>query len=415
MTRRVLVLAVSMVGFLGLTLVAEGPFSAIWEMGITFDPNGTFVSGIESTADLAYATGPVLWTSYSNFQLTVGYLWQEFGVRGDLGAFAIEGDVLFGPSTEDFLYAQAIMALSIAGVDVGLYYANLSDAVLGGPADGFALRVAGSVAALDIISITEMGARIEDEDFDGIDVVHSATGLYRHYETNPVVPGQGFTGEKVAVGGWSYGCIGDIRTILYFTCTGFDFFAVDLEDIDLGIGWLKTDLLVTYEVQTKSFALTPRIAIGDGLVCFEPYFAVDFGASVWEMDGFELGGLALVCTWNGVTVKDLRVFDPGRFVITTEEYGSVIETLEDAIEDGHDYYGQYWELLSIEIVLDGCCGGTNRMLINTYFGDLSGIFGWGMSYVEACIGVSTDIELLGSMTITAGGLGALEIGVKLHW
>ena len=405
-----------MVGFLGLTLVAEGPFSAIWEMGITFDPNGTFVSGIESTADLAYATGPVLWTSYSNFQLTVGYLWQEFGVRGDLGAFAIEGDVLFGPSTEDFLYAQAIMALSIAGVDVGLYYANLSDAVLGGPADGFALRVAGSVAALDIISITEMGARIEDEDFDGIDVVHSATGLYRHYETNPVVPGQGFTGEKVAVGGWSYGCIGDIRTILYFTCTGFDFFAVDLEDIDLGIGWLKTDLLVTYEVQTKSVALTPRIIVGDGLVCFEPYFAVVFGASAWEVDGFELGGLALVCAWNGVTVKDLTVFDPGRFVITTEDYGSRIESLEDAIEDGHEYYADYWELLSIEVVFDGCCGGTNRMLINTYFEEGSGgIFGWGMSYVEASVGLSMDIELSGNMTVSTTGLDALGLGIRLHW
>ncbi|MCX6093622.1 MAG: hypothetical protein NTY63_02205, partial [Candidatus Bipolaricaulota bacterium] len=179
--------------------------------------------------------------------------------------------------------------------------------------------------------------------------------------------------------------------------------------------WLDFDLEVTYEIQTKSVALTPDVVVAGGLACFTPYFAIDFGASAWEISGLELGGLALVCTWNGVTVKDLTVFDPGWFVITTEDYGSKIETLDDAIDDGHDYYGQYWELLSIEAVFDGCCGGTNRMLINNYFGDPSGIFGWGMSYVEACVGLSADIELSGSMTVSTTGLDALGLGIKLHW
>jgi hypothetical protein len=135
--------AVLMIGLLGLALIAaEGPFSADWEAGIAFDPNGTFVSGFESIVDLGYTTGPVLWTSYSEFQLTVVYLWQEFGVTGHFGAFAVQGNLLLGPSTTDFLYAQAIATLPFAEVDVGFYCASLSDAVLGGPADGFALRLA---------------------------------------------------------------------------------------------------------------------------------------------------------------------------------------------------------------------------------------------------------------------------------
>jgi hypothetical protein len=416
MTRRVLALAVSVVGLFGLTLFAEGPFSADWTAAITLDPNGTFLSGLESTVDLSYETGPVLWRSYSNFQLTVGYLWQEFGVAGHLGAFEIRGDALFGPSTADFLYFQAVAALRVAGLDMGVYYALLSDAVLGGPADGFAIRVAGSFAGLDIVSITELGARIEDEDSSGIDIVHAATGLYRHYVTNPIVPGRGFTGEKLSVGGWSYACVGDIRTILYFTCCGFDFLSVELDDIDLGIGWLKTDLVVTYEVQTKSVTLEPDFIVGDHVVCFTPYFLLDFGASAWEIDGFELGGLALVCRWNGVTIKDLTVFDPGQFVITTEDYGSAIETLAEAIDGGHEYYADYWELLSVEVVFDGCCGGVNRMLVNTYFGgDPGGIFGWGMSYIEACVGLSAAIELSGSVRVTGAGLYEVGMGIALHW
>ncbi|MCX6093265.1 MAG: hypothetical protein NTY63_00360, partial [Candidatus Bipolaricaulota bacterium] len=264
MTRRVLILVVSLVGLLGLNLLAEGPFSADWTAGITFDPNGAFVSGIESTAGLSYETGPVLWTSYSNFQLTVGYLWQEFGVRGYLGAFEIHGNLLFGPSTSDFLYAQAIATLQFAGVDAGFYYACLSDAVLGGPADGFALRIAGSFGGLDIVSITEFGARVEDEDFDGIDIVHAATGLYRHYVTNPIVPGQGFTGEKLSVSGPGFGCIGSLETVLYFTCQGFDFVSFELEDVALGVSWLDFDLEVTYEIQTKSVALTPDVVVAGG-------------------------------------------------------------------------------------------------------------------------------------------------------
>jgi len=416
MTRRIWMVAVLMIGLLGLALVAEGPFSADWEAGITFDPNGTFVSGLESIVDLGYTTGPVIWTSYSEFQLTVVYLWQEFGVTGHLGAFEVQGDLLFGPSTSDFLYAQAIASLPFAGVDVGFYYASLTDAVLGGPADGAALRLAGSVGALDIVSITEMGARIEDDDFDGIDIVHAATGFHRHYTTDPVVPGQGFTGEKLTASGWGFVCVENVQTVVYFTSGGFDFISFELEDIALGISWLSADVEITYEVQTKSIALTPRVVVGDGLLCFEPYIGIRCGASLWEIDGIELGGLALACTWNGVTIKDLTVFDPGRYVITTEEYGSVIESLEDAIENAHDYYGQYWELLSIEIVRSGCCGGVNRMLINTYFEEGSGgIFGWGMSYFEAKVGLSAAIELSGDLTVTPDGLESIGMGVRLHW
>lgn len=405
-----------MIGLLGLILSAEGPFSADWEAGITFDPNGTFVSGFESIASLDYTTGPVIWTSYSEFQLSVGYLWQEFGVTGHLGALEVQGDLLFGPSTADFLYAQAIATLRFAGVDVGFYYARLGDAVLSGPADGCALRLAGSIGAFNIVSTTEMGARIEDDDFDGIDIIHVATGFHRHYVTNPIVPGNGFTGEKLTVSGWGLGCAEDAKTILYFTCAGFDFISFELEDIALGISWLKADMEITCELQTKSIALTPRVVVGDGLLCFEPYIGIDCGAALWEIDGIELGGLALICTWNGVTIKDLTVFDPGQYVITTDEYGSVLETLEDAIDDGHEYYERYWELMSVEVLTDGCCGGVNRVLINTYFGEGSGgIFGWGMSCAEASVGLSAAIELSGNMTVTPVGLDAVGMGVKLHW
>jgi len=414
MTRKIS-LAVALIAAVGLTLAA-GPWSADWTTGITLDPNGTFLSGLESIVDLGYTTEPVIWTSYSEFQLAVGFLWQAFGVTGRLGAFEIQGDLLYGPSTTDFLYGQWIVRMQLGGVDLGFYCAQLSGAVLGGPADGFALRFAGRLGTLDIVSIAEMGARIEDEDFDGIDIVHAATGFYRPYTTDPVVPGQGFTGEKLTLSGPSLGCVGEIGTTLYADQEGFDFVSFELERIDLGVSWLTVDVDLTHELQTKSVALTPQVVLGSGILCFEPYFGIDQGTYPWEIDGITLGGLALVYTWNGVTVKDLTVLDTGRYVITTPEYGTAIEPLADAINRGHDYYADTWELLSIELIGDACCGGEYRMLVNTTFEEgSSGVFGGGMTYAEGSVGLSADIVLTGSMTVSVAGLDSLGMGIVLHW
>jgi len=37
--------------------------------------------------------------------------------------------------------------------------------------------------------------------------------------------------------------------------------------------------------ECKSIALTPRVVVGDGLLCFEPYIGIDYGAALWEIDG----------------------------------------------------------------------------------------------------------------------------------
>ena len=205
MRERIVVLAALAIALSEPTLVAAGPWLGEWASEVTLDANATLLSGAESSLDLGYATGPILWTSRSEFRLGVGYLWQEFGVRGVVGPFDVECDALFGPSTTDFLYAQAVAGLRIGGLDVGLFCAVLSDAVLGGPAGGVAVRVGGTFGGLEVVSITELGARIEDEEFDGIDIVHGATGLHRHYATDPVVAGRGITGEKVSVSEAGFG------------------------------------------------------------------------------------------------------------------------------------------------------------------------------------------------------------------
>ena len=417
----------------GLTLLA-GPFSGTLtsEALFTVDKATEHVSqySLDSLFTLNYAFCDFVSTSESEFYL-LGYIWQGFGLTGGLGAFDVQADLLFGPSTAEFIYAQEIVTASIAGVELGFYWATLSDAVLGGPANGAVLRLAGSVGGCDIVSVTELGARIRDDEFDGITIVHVDTGLSKSYVTNPIVATQtgsvcvgGFTGEKVTISGMSFGCIEDLTTTLYLSClSGFEWVRFEVEGICTGLSWLSLDLALSFELQTKSIVLTPRLILGECL-CIDTYMEVltdapdntIYGAFT-SLTGFSLYGLGFTYySGQGVTVKELTVFNTGRYVITTPDYGSVIESLAAAVDNGHEYYPDYWELLSIEVTQDGCCGGITELLVNTYFERGSGsIFGWGMTHVEATFAVNPTLSLGGEIEVDTTGLTQLGLRIEISW
>ena len=132
--------------------------------------------------------------------------------------------------------------------------------------------------------------------------------------------------------------------------------------------------------------------------------------------GFAGIGLGFSYSWNGVTVKELTVLNTGRYAITTPEYDSVIEEIVEALDDGHEYYTQYWELFSIEVVSDGCCGGTNRLLANTYFNkNETALFGWGMTYLEAETAINATISLSTQLEVSTDGVDSLGVGVEVRW
>jgi len=425
MTKKIIITAMLMTVIGGLTLLAGSPFSGSWSSEIQIEPTGTFFKSLDSTIDVNYSLGGFVCTSESDFHFFGGFIWQGFGVTGILGAFNIQGDLLFGASTADFIYDQLIVTTSIAGIDFGFYAAQLSDAVLQGPADGFAVRLAGNAGVLDIVSIAEFGAQIEDtedDNFNGITIYHAATGLHKHYVTNPLVVGQGFTGEKVTVSGWSFGCVEDIATTLYMTCEGFDFFRFDLTGIDVGLSWLTFDVELTFQLQTKSIVLTPTLVLGNA-ACIDVYAAILTDAQdntiyggFASLTGISLYGLGFTYSWDGVTVRDLTVLDTSCYAITTPEYGSAIEEITEALKDGHEFYPDYWELISIEVVGDGCCGGSSTFLANTYFNkNETALFGWGMTHIEVTIPINSMIFLSGQVEVDTSGLDHIGFGFEVGW
>lgn len=410
MTQRILIMTLGVTVLLGGAALGSGPLSGMWTTEVLIDPAGPFFESLDSTFELTYTVGNFVSSSRSEFLLS-GWIWEGVGVTGRLGAIGLQGDVLFGVSTADFVYAQAIATTAIAGVELGFYTAALSDAVLGGPEGGFVLRFAGTVGALTVESITEFGATI-----DGITIVHAATGSSQHYMTNPLVAGSGFTGQTVAVSGFSFGCADDIVGSLALTNSGFESLTFDVTGIQTTLPWLSLDVELEFELQAKSLVLVPQVSLGQ-VACLDLYadLVTSAGGSP-SIEGIGMYGIGVTCSWNGVTFKSLSVLDPARYAITTAEYGSIIEEITEAVKSGHTYYPDYWELLSIGVGLDGCCGGQASFSVATYFDHASGtLFDWAMMRVEAKLPISAHMFVNALIGLSDSGFDQVGFEVDVEW
>ena len=417
MINRLLVTAAVILSIVTFSVFA-GALSGTWQVSLSIDPSPFSFTDLSSTFAVKYTVGGFTATSDSEF-LLAGFIWQRFDVGGTLGAFDIQGDLLFGASTANFVYDQLIITAIIGGIDFGLYWAQLSNAVLSGPADGCVLRMAGSIGDIDVESYFEIGAQVEDkndDDFNGITIYHASTGARKHYATNPLVVGHGFTGARLIVTGWGFGCIDDVSTTLYMTCHGFDYIKFALTGIETGIEWLNFDVDLMFQLQTKALVLTPTINLGES-TCIDVYAELlSDPATITSITGIGIYGLGFVSSFGNVTLKDLCVLGTSCYAITTEEYGSVIEERTDALEYGHDFYPDYWEMFSIEVVGDGCCGGSYTFLANTYFqANSDSLFDWGMTHIEASIPINSNLFLTADVEVDTSGLDYFGFGVKVSW
>lgn len=83
---------------------------------------------------------------------------------------------------------------------------------------------------------------------------------------------------------------------------------------------------------------------------------------------------------------------------------------------GHEYYPDYWEMLSIDIPLVSCCGGSSHAVIYAYFSQgASSLFDWAMTSAEASVAFGEKLEFSGGMEISAVGDKYFTIGMRHDW
>jgi len=405
----VFILAGTLVGTASSELSGECTF---W---ISFDPLAGTVEEMDLELDVSYTINDVLFSSESLVAYPGTWVWQGFTASGMVGAHAFESNILFGASTAEYLYAEAIVSLAIGGLSFSCHAAQLSDAVLGGPEGGGALRLSGGIGGFELVSVTEFGATIEDEDNDGISIVHIATGLERHYVTDPRPPGGEFTGQKVSLSRPDIFCADVAEGTLYVSCDGFEYVQVDLQGLYVGLPFIELDTELRFELEEKQLALTPTLSLGE-VACVDVYGRVDWDPVSMQMEGIWLGGLEFACQLGKVVVRDVALFDLTEYVITTERFGSHVMETDAALEAGYDFYPDYWELLSVAGTGDSCCGEPFSFLANIYFDQAStNLFDWGMLHVEASIPLTAQVGITLGIETKPSSAEYIAFGVGIRW
>ena len=415
MSNRVLVIAALLVLLTTTACLAIEPFFGSWEMEIGLSPQQTMpFSAFSSTLDVGVRIGFLELSSSSDFIFS-GWLWQELGAAASIGFLGAEGVMLFEPQSGSFLYAQGVLTFDFPPVVMKLYAAVVGTDHPGGMNYGYVFdfygELPGGIASIE--SATFLGA-----DFSGITFTQtsseiSSSLLSKTYKTDPTVAGTCicFSGEELTVTLGGFGCL-ELTSITTFTDMGFESQEFELAFLHLFGIPLNITLDYLFTLQTASHRFIPSFETDYG--CLSVY--TDIVQSGSMITGIDIYGIKFEMSFAGTTVRSISNLNTTDYVITTPDYGSIVESLAEATLEGHLFYPQeYWEIVSlvVEVPPDGC---GFSFAVDTFFSTSSGLlFDWGRSDMEVTVGFGGFFGISTGVVIDTTGFTEWTIGVQLTW
>lgn len=407
MAQRTFLLMLLVVVSVGLTVAAGGTLSGYTSLETRFTPNGpTMLSVLDLDMGVTYSIGSVYYSSDGLVVLPGTWVWQGFSGGATFGAFSVETNLLFSGQLADYLYSEAIVELPILGIDLSFQAAQLGTtaSVQSGSQKGWAVRAAVTIGSLDIVSITEFGARIDD---GGITIVHAPTGRERHYATDSRAFGIGFSGQKLTMSGFS-SCCGDIDIIAYLTGhNGLEYVSFSVPEIKIEtLPWLTLAANLEFKMDEKTLELVPKLDIGE-ILCLKLFSRLMTSGGAVASDTVEaitISGLELTCQIGPVTLRDVSILDQHKFGVTTENTGNQVMLIDDILDKGYEYYPDYWEMFSLAYTGEDCCENVSTFLLNFFF-ERNGaqLFDLAMIYAETSVQLSKMVTMsLGTRTTLPG-------------
>ena len=200
--------------------------------------------------------------------------------------------------------------------------------------------------------------------------------------------------ESFDVGlGVSFGCVEELSVDIGFDCDeGFTDLRLSAGDIETGFSWLEVDLSITYSTTVKQVRLSPSLELNTVGMCFTPFIQLHTGTETTLLDGLSLYGIRIRCSDNGVTFESLTYLD------------GIHHTKED-----------YWEMFSISVDGDTCCGGGFDFEVKTHFGTTTSLFDWAETEFEAEFGLGESYVVNTYVSFIPAGIGGLTLGLSFTW
>ncbi|UCF09574.1 MAG: hypothetical protein JSW65_05795 [Candidatus Bipolaricaulota bacterium] len=365
---RVALSVVGIVAVAALIGAGQGVWSGMWGASLCFDATPTLL-GLESTLTVSY--GICGWTFAATMGLTEsGWMTARFDGAALVGAVAGDLTVVFYPQTASFAYLEGTAMLVFSGV-------TAEAAVRVEPTGaGWRFGIRGDAARCHLVGLAYFNMTTAGEILDpSCELCFSSAWIEIDFP---------------------FGCLDRVHTSLGFTPLGFEGVTFSLDDVPFGvIDWLTFDLAVTFDdgPQGKTLTLTPELNMGQDL-CLTLYGELLTVGNV--IDGLSFHGAELRFEWETVAITSLSAFD---------------------VADPHDLVlDPYWEMLCIGTLEEICCDGDLGFEVCTYFDATSdALFDWGMTSIEATVGIGPSVTVSGSTIFDLSGVVELCLGAGLRW
>ncbi len=414
MKARYLVFGVIVLCFAGTALGSDG-FTGSWEAEIGISPQqpDPFHS-FQSTLDVGLSLSFVTVSSISDF-LFDGWLWQGFNLEADLSVVHFDGQMLFEPQSGSFLYAQGHLSLDLGMITLGIYGAATGATQSDSANYGWVFSIGGDIlpGMVSFESNTFIGADLSGITFNAATAQTDSTLISKTFLTDPTIDGLplSFSGQEFKFHALAFGCA-EIDSITTFSKTGFESQEIELTFLNMfGLPFHMT-LDFTYTLQTKSYAFTPSLETDFG--CLSVY--TNLLRTGNTITGVEIYGIAFRFTIAGATLTSISNLNTTDYVITTPDFGFLVEPVATAIAEGHLYYPQdYWEVVSLDVDIPPYgCGFS--FSVDTFFSTSTGLlFDWAQSTMGVTLALGSSVSASSTITVDTTGFTEWTLSVRVSW
>jgi len=400
--------------FSAVSALASDGFTGSWQAEIGLSPQQTQpFSAFQSTLDVGLSLSFLEISSVSNF-LFDGWLWQEFDLSAALGSVRFDGQILFEPQTGSFIYAQGILSVDFAPVTITLYGAAVGETLLQPSNFGYVFDIYGEIfgGVLTFESATFMGADLSGITFTA-STTHPTSLAKKIFLTDPTIDPLpvGFCGQELTFSASAFCCI-ELESVTVFDKLGFDSQQIELSFIQLFGLPFNITLDFVYSLQTKSYVFTPSLESEYG--CLSIY--TNLLGSGGTITGVEIYGIAFECSLAGATLINISNLNTTDYVITTPEFGFLVEPLTEATVEGHLYYPQdYWEIISLVVDVPPIgCGFS--FSVDTFFSTSTGLlFDWARSTMGVTLSLGSSISMSSTITVDTTGFSEWTLSFEVSF
>ena len=414
MNARYLVFGIIVLCFASAVLGSDG-FTGSWEAEIGISPRLPVpFHSFQSTLDVGLTLSFVTISGISDF-LFDGWLWQEFDLELDLSIVHFDGQMLFEPQSGSFLYTQGHLSFDLGMVALGVYGAITGPTQSDSANYGWVFSIAGDIlpGMVSFESNTFIGADLSEITFHSGSTQTDSTLISKTFLTDPTidVPPLSFSGQEFKIHALAFACI-EIDSITTFSKVGFVSQEIELAFLNMfGLPFRMT-LDIIFALQTKSYVFTPSLETEFG--CLSVY--TNLLRTGTTITGVEIYGIAFRFTIAGATFTSISNLNTAEYVITTPDFGFLVELETTAITESHLYYPQeYWEIVSLDVDIPPYGCGFSFSL-DTFFSTTTGLlFDWAKSTMGVTLALGTSVSASSAITVDITGFTEWSLSVRVSW